>query len=53
MVNDYAGPVRNIETQQGATVRVTPNHVVCLGDPQEMRQMRYQANAVTSVIIYL
>ncbi len=28
MVNDYAGPVRNIQTQQGATVRVTPNHVM-------------------------
>ena len=28
MVNDYAGPVRNITTQQGATVRVTPNHVM-------------------------
>ncbi len=28
MINDYAGPVRNIETQQGATVRVTPNHVM-------------------------
>ncbi len=28
IVNDYAGPVRNITTQQGATVRVTPNHVM-------------------------
>ncbi|MGI4788021.1 MAG: UvrD-helicase domain-containing protein [Janthinobacterium lividum] len=28
MVNDYSGPVRNIQTQQGATVRVTPNHVM-------------------------
>ncbi len=28
MVNDYAGPVRNIQTQQGATVRVTLNHVM-------------------------
>ncbi len=28
MVNNYAGPVRNIQTQQGATVRVTPNHVM-------------------------
>ena len=28
MVNDYTGPVRNIHTQQGATVRVTPNHIM-------------------------
>ena len=28
MVNDYAGIVRNIHTQQGATVRVTPNHIM-------------------------
>ncbi len=28
MVNDYSGPIRNIKTQQGATVRVTPNHVM-------------------------
>ncbi len=28
MVNNYTGPVRNITTQQGATVRVTPNHVM-------------------------
>ena len=35
MANDYAGPVRNIQTQQGATVRVTPNHVMfsSLGAP--------------------
>ncbi len=28
MVNDYAGPVRCIQTEQGAAVRVTPNHVM-------------------------
>ncbi len=28
MVNDYAGPVRSIQTEQGAAVRVTPNHVM-------------------------
>ncbi len=28
MVNDYAGPVRSIQTEQGASVRVTPNHVM-------------------------
>ena len=28
MVNDYAGPVRHIQTEQGAAARVTPNHVV-------------------------
>ena len=28
MVNDYAGPVRHIQTEQGAAVRVTPNHVM-------------------------
>jgi len=34
MVNDYSGPVRNITTQQGATVRVTPNHVL-FADPSK------------------
>ena len=28
MVNDYAGPVRHIQTGLGAAVRVTPNHVM-------------------------
>jgi len=28
MVNDYVGPVRCIQTEQGAAVRVTPNHVM-------------------------
>ena len=31
MVNDYAGPVRHIQTEQGAAVRVTPNHVMFAG----------------------
>ena len=28
MVNDYAGPVRHIQTEYAGTVRVTPNHVM-------------------------
>jgi len=31
MVNDYAGPVRHVQTEQGAAVRVTPNHVMFAG----------------------
>ncbi len=27
-VNDYTGPVRYVQTEQGAAVRVTPNHVM-------------------------
>jgi DNA helicase-2/ATP-dependent DNA helicase PcrA len=34
MVNDYAGPVRSIQTEQGAAVRVTPNHVM-FGEPDK------------------
>ncbi len=26
--NDYAGPIRHIQTEHGATVRVTPNHIL-------------------------
>ncbi len=28
MVNDYTGPVRHIQTVQGETLRVTPNHIL-------------------------
>ncbi len=28
MVNDYTGSVRHLQTEQGAAVRVTPNHVM-------------------------
>ncbi len=28
IVNDYAGPIRNIRAYQGPSVRVTPNHVM-------------------------
>ena len=45
MMNDYAGPVRNIESQQGATVRVTPNHVMFggshTGGPPESYEAEY------------
>ncbi len=34
MVSDYTGPVRSIQTEQGASVRVTPNHVM-FGDPDK------------------
>ena len=44
MVNDYAGPVRNIQTQQGATVRVTPNHIMfgslLSSTPHEVREQQ-------------
>ncbi len=34
MVNDYAGPVRHIKTQQGLDVCVTPNHIM-FGLPED------------------
>jgi DNA helicase-2/ATP-dependent DNA helicase PcrA len=43
MVNDYAGPVRNIQTQQGATVRVTPNHVMFANPSQDAKAEAWQA----------
>ena len=41
MVNDHSGPVRHIQTEQGAAVRVTPNHVMfsslgVQGTPEEV-----------------
>ena len=37
MVNDYAGPVRHIQTEYAGEVRVTPNHVMFANAPYGTR----------------
>ena len=43
MVNDYSGPVRTIQTQQGATVRVTPNHIMFADPSKDAKAEAWQA----------